>query len=93
MGRKTTPILSWSVVWSWWCSLLVAKVACDVLDIRKQRLAVDQSFNKGMEKYTKLEQAHLHQKVDTIKERGTQNEEALMHSKDQGRKVEIQKYA
>lgn len=53
---------------------------------------MDQSFNKGMEKYTKLEQAHLHQKVETIKERGGANEEALMQYKDQGRKVELQRY-
>ena len=62
-------------------------------DIQKKRLAVDQSYNKGMEKYTKLEQAHLHQKVDTIKERASQNEETLASNKDQGRKIELQKYA
>lgn len=61
--------------------------------IQKERLAVDQSFNKGMEKYTKLEQAHLHTKVDTIKERASLNEDSLMHKKDQGRKNELQKYA
>lgn len=44
-----------------------------------------------MEKYTKLEQAHLHQKVDTIKERANQNEETLTSNKDQGRKIELQK--
>lgn len=60
-------------------------------DIQKKRLAVDQSYNKGMEKYTKLEQAHLHQKVDTIKERASQNEETLASNKDQGRKIELQK--
>jgi len=58
--------------------------------IRKQRLAVDQTFNKEMEKFTKLEQAHLHQKVDTIKERASQNEESLAYKKDQGRKVVLQ---
>lgn len=61
------------------------------VDIQKKRLAVDQSFNKGMEKYTKLEQAHLHQKVDTIKERANQNEETLAGNKDEGRKIELQK--
>ncbi|XP_067949638.1 calponin homology domain-containing protein DDB_G0272472-like [Watersipora subatra] len=59
--------------------------------IQKDRLAVDQSFNKGMEKYTKLEQAHLHSKVDTIKERANLNEENLQQNKDQGRKIELQK--
>lgn len=66
-------------------------VYTSILDIQKQRLAVDQSFNKGMEKYTKLEQAHLHQKVDTIKDRANQNEENLQGNKDQGRKIELQK--
>lgn len=63
-----------------------------LLAIQKQRLSVDQTFNKGMEKYTKLEQAHLHQKVETIKERANLNGEALTNRKDQGRKVELQKY-
>ena len=45
-----------------------------------------------MEKYTKLEQAHLHDKVNTIKERANLNEDTLMQNKDQGRKIELQKY-
>ena len=57
--------------------------------ITRKRLAEEKKLNQGLERFTALQQKHVHEKEQLVNQRKDQNVNTEQSFKDQDRKVQL----